>query len=54
MNSSDGELARHAVTCIGDINWEEAKIIDIKRRWSKSKPLERIESLRQTDEELHH
>ena len=50
MNSGDGGLARHAVTCEGDINWEEAKIIGRERRWNQRKLLEGIESLRQKDQ----
>ena len=49
MNSGDGGLARHAVTCEGDINWEESKIIGRERRWNQRKLLEGIESLRQKD-----
>ena len=50
MNSVDGGLARHALTCEGDINWEEAKIIGRERRWNQRKLLEEIESLRQMDQ----
>ena len=48
MNSGDSGLARHAVTCEGDINWEE--IIGRERRWNQRK----LESLRQRDKGLHH
>ena len=50
MNSGDGGLARHAVTCEGDINWEEAEIIVRERRWNQRNLLEGIESLRQKDQ----
>ena len=49
MNTGDGGLARHAVTCERGINWEGAKIVGRERRWVQRKLLEGVESLRQRD-----
>ena len=49
-NSGDGGLAQYAVTCEGDINWEELRIIGREKIWNQRKVLEGIESLRQRDQ----
>ena len=47
MNTGDGGLARHAVECTEEIDWENAKIVGRERRWTQRKYLEGVESLRQ-------
>ena len=34
MNSSDGGLAKHAVACEQDIDWEKGKIIGKEKGWT--------------------
>ena len=50
MNSGDGGLARHAVTCGQDIDWEKGKIIGKEKGWTQRKYLEGIESLRRKNQ----
>ena len=45
MNSGDGGLARHAVTCGQEVDWEKGKIIGKEKGWTQRKYLEEIESL---------
>ena len=47
MNTGDGGLARHAIACEQNIDWERAKIVGRESRWTQRKFLEGIESLRQ-------
>ena len=47
MNTGDGGLARHAVSCSHEIDWENARIVGREQRWTQRKYLEDIESLRQ-------
>ena len=50
MNSSDGGLAKHAVACEQDIDWEKGKIIGKEKGWTQRKYLEGIESLRRRNQ----
>ena len=52
MNSGDGGLARHAVTCGQEIDWEKGKIIGKEKGWTQGKYLERIESLRRKNQRI--
>ena len=47
INTGDGGLARHAVECTKEIDWENARIVGQERRWTQRKYLEGVESLRQ-------
>ena len=47
MNTGDGGLAKHAVTCSREIDWENAKIVGSESRWTQRKFLEGVESLRE-------
>ena len=47
MNTGDGGLARHAVSCSHEIDWDNARIVGREQRWTQRKYLEGIESLRQ-------
>ena len=50
MNSGDGGLARHAVTCRQDIDWEKGKIIGKEKGWTQRKYLEGIELCRRKNQ----
>ena len=50
MNSGDGSLARHAVTCGQQIDWEKEKIIRKEKGWTQRKYLEGIEPLRRKNQ----
>ena len=47
MNTGDGGLARHAITCEQNIDWEKAKIVGREGRWTQRKFLKGIEFLQQ-------
>ena len=49
MNDRDGGLAKHAVSCDQDIDWENARIVGKEGSWTQRKLLEGIETLRQKD-----
>ena len=47
INAGDGGLARYAVECTKEIDWENSRIVGEDRRWTQRKYLEGVESLRQ-------
>ena len=53
MNDGDGGLAKHALLCPEVIDWENAKIVDKKARWSQQKFLEGIETLKERNKGIH-
>jgi len=52
MNDGDGGLAKHAVSCPNEIDWENAKIVGKETGWTQRIFLEGIETLRRKDEHL--
>ena len=50
INSGDGGLARHAVTCGQDIDWEKRKIIGKEKGWTQREHLKGNESLRRKNQ----
>ena len=46
MNEGDGGLAKHASTCLHDIDWDNARIVGKEAKWTQRKYLEGIETLR--------
>ena len=47
MNEGDSWLAKHASTCLHDIDWDNARIVGKEAKWTQRKYLEGIETLRE-------